>query len=426
MRRSLETRLADLPRYHQCLSSPRTGGLSWPTWEDHEGFDISGHVRRARLPGRGTDADLRRWAGEFFSERLDRTRPLWEMVVLDGLSGGRWALVSKTHHCMVDGIGSVDVALVMLDAERSPAPRHHPTPGSRADEPAGSGSKLPGSLLALPLRLAGASARMLRGGAAVATHPSRGREALQRSRAMAEVLVKDELISAPPSSLNVPIGGKRRLGVTSASLEEIKRVKERFGGTVNDVVLAATAGGLRRLLLERDEDLPPQGLRAMVPVNIRTASERLALGNRITSLFVHLPVDERDPVRRYERQMEEAESLKSGTQALGSTTLLDLTGMAPPVVHSFLARSLFATRLFNVTITNVPGPQQPLYSFGSKMLAVWPIVPIAADHTLGLAVFSYDGTAFFTVNADHDAVRDLDVLIEGIRDSIAELSAVAG
>lgn len=382
-------------------------------------------MRRAQLPGRGTDADLRNWAGEFFSERLDRTRPLWEMVVLEGLSGGRWALVSKTHHCMVDGVGSVDVALVMLDAEPDP-PRHRHAPSPSQGDETESGRGPLGSLLSVPFRVAGASARMLRLGLGTAAHPSRAREVLQRSRAMAEVLVKDELVAAPPSSLNVSISGKRRLGVTSASLDEIKQIKRRLGGTVNDVVLAATAGGLRRLLLARDETLPAKGLRAMVPVNIRTAGERLALGNRISSLFVHLPVDEPDPGRRYQRQMEEAESLKSGTQALGSSALIDLTGMAPPIVHSFLARSLYATRLFNLTITNVPGPQQPLYAFGSKMQAVWPIVPLAAEHAVGLAVFSYDGAVFFTFNADHDAVPDLEVLVEGVRDSISELAETEG
>ena len=179
-----------------------------------------------------------------------------------------------------------------------------------------------------------------------------------------------------------------------------------MGGTVNDVVLAIAAGGLRRLLIERGETLPEQGLRAMVPVNVRAAGDELALGNRISSLFVHLPRrPSTDPVERYARQMEEAETLKSGTQALGSSTLLDLTKHAPPVIHSFLARSLFATRLFNLTITNVPGPQMPSYGLGSKMTDIWPLVPLAADHAVGLAVLSYDGRVFFGAQrrSRHDA-----------------------
>lgn len=428
VREQLGARLGALPRYRQRLSSPRTGGLHWPTWEQDPKFDVRAHVGRARLPGRGTDADLIEWASAFFSQRLDRTRPLWEAIVVDGLSRGRWALATKTHHCMVDGVGSVDVATLMLDAEAHPQRRRRAGETDEV-EPAGTGTRgRLGSLAGLPLRIAGAGARTLRLGLGAATHPQRAperlREALHSSRALVEVLVRDEVMAAPASSLNVPIGGRRRLGVASVPLEDVKEIKRRLGGTVNDVVLAAATGGLRQLLLDRGESPPGQGLRAMVPVNIRAASERLALGNRITSLFVRLPVDQPDPVERYARQMEEAEWLKSGSQALGATTLLDLTGMAPPLVHSFLARSLFATRLFNVTITNVPGPQRPLYGFGTKLTAVWPLVPLAADHAVGIAAFSYDSRLFFTVNADYDAVPDLDVLIAGIRDSISELSVV--
>jgi WS/DGAT/MGAT family acyltransferase len=286
---------------------------------------------------------------------------------------------------------------------------------------------VPGAgLLALPVRVARAGLGLVRGAVSAATHPERARDLFDRSRAMAELLVRDELIAAPRSSLNVPIGAKRRLAVATVSLDELKTIKRALGGTVNDVVLAVAAGGLRELLIARGEELPSQGLRAMVPVNLRTAGERLALGNRITSLFVHIPVAEDDPRRRYELQVEEAETLKSGTQATGTSTIIDLTGAAPPVIHSLVARSLYATRLFNVTITNVPGPQQPLYAFGSKMLAVWPLVPLAADHAVGLAIFSYDGRVFFCVNADYDAVRDLDLLIDGIRASVAELRRICG
>ena len=444
MRRNLESRLDALPRYRQKLSTPRTAGLSWPRWEDADRFDIAGHVREARLPGRGTDADLRDWASHFYSERLDRSRPLWEMVVLDGLSGGRWAIASKTHHCMVDGVGSIDAAHLLLDAEPDPPRRRLPRVNDRpaaASSNGGGASRLT-SLVDLPLRAIGAGALMtslvdvpfravgagvhiVQRGLDALTHSSRARETMDRSRALAELIVRDELIAAPHTSLNGPIGGTRRIGVLAVPLDDIKEIKRTLGGTVNDVVLAAAAGGLRRLLEARGEELPAAGLRAMVPVNVRDASQHLALGNRITSLFVHLPVAEEDPLRRYERQMEEAETLKSGSQALGAATIIDLTSLAPPAIHGFLARSLYATRLFNLTITNVPGPQQPLYAMGSRMREVWPIVPLAAEHAVGLAVLSYDGTVFFTANADYDAVQDLDVFMEGLRDSVAELTAVS-
>jgi WS/DGAT/MGAT family acyltransferase len=259
----------------------------------------------------------------------------------------------------------------------------------------------------------------------VAAHPHRAREALQRSRALAELIIRDELIAAPPTSLNQPIGAKRKLSVLAVELDELRAIKRSLGGTVNDVVLGAAAGGLRRLLEHRGEELPSAGLRAMVPVNVRTAGDRLATGNRISSLFVHLPVAESDPRRRYELQIEEAEGLKSGTQAVGSSTLLEVTKHMPPILHSFLARSMYATRLFNLTITNVPGPQLPLYYFGSKVQEIWPLVPIAAEHAVGLAVFSYDGKLFFCLNVDRDTVRDLDVLVSGISDSLAELRNLA-
>jgi WS/DGAT/MGAT family acyltransferase len=241
---------------------------------------------------------------------------------------------------------------------------------------------------------------------------------------MAEVLIRDELIAAPSTSINEPIGAARTLAVVEVQLDEIKTIKRALGGTVNDVVLAATASGLRRLFEHRDERPPRAGVRAMVPVNLRTAAERLALGNRITSLFVHLPVAEPDALRRYELQLHEDERLKAGAQAMGSREIIDLAAHAPPLIHTFLARSLFATRLFNVTITNVPGPQIPLYAFGSRLRAVWPIVPLAAEHALGVAVFSYDGRIYFCLNAARDSVPDLDQIAGGIADSIAELLAL--
>lgn len=433
VRADLDGRLDRLPRYRQRLSAPKTGGISWPSWEDDPRFDLSGHIRRASLPAPGAEAELLEWAGEYFSERLDRSRPLWELVVLEGLSGGRWALVSKTHHCMVDGVGAVDVSHVLLDVEPGGS-----MGGDLAEEPPLEPPEVPATastaraaaagaiaLAKLPLEFGRAGMGLVGSSLGMARHPGRAVDAVKSSRAMLDVILRDELIAAPKSSLNVPISGRRRLAVSSVPLANLKGIKNALGGTVNDVVLTVAAGGLRALLLARGEELPARGLRAMVPVNIRVASEHLALGNKITSLFVHLPVAEPDPLERFELQTQEAESLKSGTQAVGSRAMIDFTAHAPPVLHSFLARSMYATRLFNLTITNVPGPQAKLYAFGSRMTDVWPIVPLAAEHAVGLAVLSYDGKAFFCLNADRDAMPDLDILAEGIQQSFAELSAVA-
>jgi WS/DGAT/MGAT family acyltransferase len=414
VRSTLQERLDALPRYRCRLSAGYTGGLSWPAWERDDDFEIENHVHRAALPPPGGERELLEWLGDYWSQRLDRGRPLWEIVLLEGLENGRWALATKTHHCMVDGVGSVDAAPLLLDSER------HPGPPARPLEPGPErGHERDGLLRALPAALAGPA----RAAADVARHP---RQALERSAALADVLLRDEVVPAPKTSINIPIGTRRRFDVVRADLDELKEVKQELGGSVNDVVLAATAGGLRRLLLSRDEKLPSRGLRAMVPVNVRAASEQLELGNKITSLFVHLPVAEPEPLRRYRLTMGEAEDLKHGSQAIGGATLISLAGAAPPILHSFLARSLFASRLFNVTITNVPGPQQLLYAHGCRMEEILPLVPLAADHAVGVAVISYAGKVFFGLNGDDRAAADLHVLRGGIEDSLAELRTLAG
>lgn len=438
VRTEIEARLGGLPRYHQRLSEPRTGGLRWPRWVEDRDFDISRHVYRAGLPDPAGVDELREWAGEYFSVRLDRNRPLWELVTLE-LGDGRWVLASKTHHCLVDGVGSVDAAKVLLDPEPdSPRPEDGPEE-SWGDEPAAPGGDRALLERLAPRALAGGALRFVAGtleaaahtvGGAARTleqtaHPHRLAEILRESEAIVELLIRDELIAAPTVSINRPIGAHRRLAVVEVPLEELKEIRAGLGGTVNDAVLAAAAGGMRRLLLGRGEEPPEQGLRAMVPVNIRPAGDRLALGNRITSLFVHLPVAVGDPILRYRAQLEEAEGLKSGSQAAGSRGLIDLAAKAPPVLHTFIARSLFATRLFNVTVTNVPGPQQPLYVLGSEVLEIWPLVPLAAAHAVGIAVFSYNGKVFFCVNADHDEVEDLETLQRGIAEEIETLRKLA-
>lgn len=423
LREQLEERLPALPRYRERLSDTHTGGLHWPAWEADPGFDIEVHVRHAALPAPGGDEELLEWVSDYWSHRLDRGRPLWEVVLLEGLADGRWALCTKTHHCMIDGVGSVDASHLLLDTApegaRSAAPS--PPPEAEPHEHGGPGF--------WPLELVRGGVRagtgVAKAGIGVALHPRRLVEALERSAALAELIVRDELVAAPESSLNRPIGTRRRFDSVDVSLDTLKEVKNALGGTVNDVVLAVTSGALRRLLISRGEEPPSQGLRAMVPVNLRSAGNDLAQGNRITSLFTRLPVAQPDPLTRYQMATGEAESLKAGSQALGGETLIDLAGHAPPVLHAFVARSLFATRLFNVTVTNVPGPQIPLYAFGARLVRIAPLVPLAADHALGVAVLSYDGRVSFGINADFDAVPDLDVFREGIESELTELCELA-
>jgi WS/DGAT/MGAT family acyltransferase len=256
-------------------------------------------------------------------------------------------------------------------------------------------------------------------------HPRKLASALNRSRSLAEMIVREEVIGAPHTSLNESIGGTRRLAAVDVALDDLKLVKRRLGGTVNDVVLAATAGGLRRLFEHRGEGPSVDIIRAMVPVSVRQGSEELALGNRVSSLFVELPVSEPDPLLHYRKTVAATEELKSGDQATSNETLIEVAGVAPPLIHSVVARLAFTPRLFNVTITNVPGPQTTLYAMGAPMRRVVPLVPIFSGHAVGVAAVSYDGQVIFGLNADRATVPDLDVLRDGIEESLAELMELA-
>lgn len=406
------SRVEILPRFSQQLSAPHAGPLAWLTWERAEGFDLDSHVHHATLPSPGGEAELHEWLGDFWSHRLDRHRPLWEMTLLDGLEGGRWALATKTHHCLVDGVGSLDIGSALLDSspEASPAPAQPPRgSGEEPGEQSGGRSWLtPGLLL-----------RGARAGVGAALHP---RESLDRLRAAAELIVREEVIGAPSSSLNGPMSGNRLFAAVRLDLADVKATRTRLGGTVNDVVLALCAGGLRHLLLSRGDALPERNLRAQVPVNIRAEDQEHALGNELTSLFVELPVAEADPLARYRRVVERTEELKAGSQRTGGKTIVDMADLGPPLAGALLARSMFGdTRMFNLTITNVPAFPQRLYALGAPLVEILPLVPLFAGHTIGIAVVTYAGQMVFGLNADRMAASDVEVLAEGIELSFSEL-----
>ena len=409
LRAEIESRSGQLPLYRSRLTEPRVAALRRPAWEPDPRFAIEEHVRRAALPAPGGERELMEWCGEYWSERLDRSRPLWEAVLLEGLEGGRWALATKTHHALVDGVGAADAGQLLLDVSRTGSHRRapaEPEPDSDAERRG----------------LAGQLGDVVRGGAQLVSHPAR---LLADARTAAELMIREELVAAPASSMNVPIGPHRRYAVARARLADLKAIKNALGGTVNDVVLAAASGGLRRLLAERGEELPEHGLRAMVPVNLRGGGPATQMGNRVSSLFVHLPVCEPDPLRRYHVTAGETAELKGGAMARGGAELVALSGLTPPLLHSVLARATAGRRLFNLTITNVPGPTRPLYAFGAKLEEVLPLVPLAADHTVGVAVVSYNRKVFFGLSGDARAAPDLDVLRAAIEESIAELRAIA-
>lgn len=411
LRDLMRERIGVLPRFAQQLSAPRTGRFSWLTWEPAPAFDLDSHVHRATLPAPGGEDELHAWLADFWSHRLDRHRPLWEMTLLDGLPDGRWVLATKTHHCLVDGVGSLDIGHLLLDAtpDAEPiAPRPLPPLHDEDEESAG------GSFWLTP----GLVLRGARAGLEAARHPL---QSVDRARAAAELIVREELVGAPGSSLNGEMSGTRHFATVHLDLADVKAVKARLGGTVNDVVLALCAGGLRHLLRSRGEE-PSGRLRAQIPVNIRSDDREHALGNELTSLFVELPVDVPDPLVRYRRMVEHAEALKAGSQKVGGKTIVDLADMGPPAAGALLARSMFGgTRMFNLTITNVPGPQQRLYAFGAPLLDILPLVPLFSGHAIGIAVLSYAGTMTFGLNADLVGAPDVAVLAEGIERSFAEL-----
>ena len=417
LREVLAQRIGALPRYTQRLSAVRTGRFALPHWEADPHFEIRHHVRHAALPAPGGDRELCEWTADFFSHPLDRARPLWEVVLLEGLEHGRWALAHKVHHCLVDGVGSVDLVDLLFDEQPGQATHKDLTTTGAAKHPSRRPSIHPPEALA---QAAGAGAHASRGALHSALHP---RDALERSRALLDLLVQDELVGAPHTSLNVPIGQTRRFALVRAgSLADLKACGRALGGSFNDVMLSACAGGLRRLLIERGESLPVQGLRAMVPVNVRVDAERRELGNRVSSLFVDLPVAEPIPAVRFAQIAGRTERLKSGRAARGPTAMLDLAALAPPIVtEATVALTALSTRLFNVTITNVPGSPDPVYALGAPMREVLPIVPLAADHAVGIAILTYNGAVSIGINADCDSVPDLDVLARGIEDSLGEL-----
>ena len=411
VRELLDGRLGAMPRFRKRLSHPHTGGLRWPRWEPDPRFDVAAHVRHATLPAPGGEAELLDWLADFYSHRLDRHRPLWQITLLDGLADGRWSLVTKVHHSLVDGVSGVSVTNLILDASPAPSPASETARDAEAPATTGDGSRL----------VAGA-----RAGLGVALHPRRALDVFAQARSLARFIVRDEVIPAPRTSLNVPIGASRRIEFVPVSLDDLKAIKSRLGGSVNDVVLAIAAGGLRHLLESRGEPLPRRGVRVMVPVNVRRATEMMELGNRVSSLFVELPVSEDDALGRYRATVEAAEALKRSGLAGGAEALVDAAGIAPPALHAALARMAFTPRLFNLTITNVPGPQMTLYALGAPMRRVIPLVPIFAEHAVGFAVVSYDGEVVFGLNGDHGAMADLNVLREGLTGSLDELRAIVG
>jgi WS/DGAT/MGAT family acyltransferase len=412
----IESRLHHVPRYRQRLMMVPFG-QGRPVWIDESQFDLEYHVRHTALPAPGDFEQLKKLAGRLLSQQLDRDKPLWELWVVEGLAGGGFALLSKTHHCMIDGVSGVDLATLLLDTEPKADPP--PPPEAWTPRPApGQAQLLADSIkdqLAHPLQVAkqaleqGSDARRLVGEMAAGMMPLVGLA---------------QLGQAPASVINHPIGPHRKLEPVRLSLAEVKAVRARLGGTVNDVVLAVVAGALRRLLLARGET-PGDDLRAMVPVSVRAPDARGTLGNQVTAMFCPLPVSDPEAASRLVKVQQAMKGLKESKQAVGALALSRLGDFAPPTLVAQAARLSAQTRLFNVLVTNVPGPQFPLYFLGHKMRECYPVPPLAATTTIGIALLSYDGSIDVGLLGDGDSAKDLPVLAEGIRASLSELIALA-
>jgi diacylglycerol O-acyltransferase / wax synthase len=415
------SRLHLVPRYRQRLAFV-PWGQGRPVWVDDPHFNVRFHVRHTALPPPGGEEQLKRLAGRVFSQSLDRARPLWELWLVEGLADERFAVLSKTHHALVDGVSGVDIATVLFDTSAEPMPVAPPEHDWVA-RPLPSNAQL---LADAVLERATVPTEIVRGAKATLRGPRQVAGRVARALGGVGAMAKAGLQAAPASPFNVRIGPHRRFTWIRGELAEFKAVKNALGGTVNDVVLAAVAGALGRYLRLHGEPTDDLVLKAMVPVSVRAEVERGALGNRVAAMWARLPVGVSDPVQRLLTIAREMDGLKDSGQAVGAQVLTELTGFAPPTIMAQAARLQARQRMFNLVVTNVPGPQFPLYMLSRQLEAMFPMVPLAENQALGIAIMSYNGQLNFGLNADYDALPDLEALAEELRASIEELVAAAG
>lgn len=419
IRSHVESKLRYIPRYRQ--------KLDWvpfdrhPVWVDDEHFSIDYHLRHSSLPRPGNERQLKELAGRIVSAPLDRSRPLWELWVIEGIDDDRFALVAKIHHCMIDGISGVDLTTILLNIVPTAeiedpdewVPRPAPTHTQLAVAEA---ARLTGHLVD---RLSHLSEAVRDG----VTLSDRTRD---KSTAALSSLRSGWLRAADRTPLNPNIGPNRRFDWTDTPLEEIKALKNKLGGSVNDVVLAITAGAVRRFLIEeRGYDVSGVEFRVMNPVSTRSADQRGSLGNQVAMWLLELPIQEPDPRARLEKVKEATSNLKKTNQALGAATLVEISSGTPITLLSLANRVVGPKiRPFNMTVTNIPGPQFPMYLLESEMRANYPMVPLWSQHGIGIALFSYNGRLLWGIHADYDTLPDSDRFLAAIQASYRELQAL--
>ncbi len=414
----VDARLNAVPRFRQRVTKVPVG-LANPVWSDDPRFDLSWHVRHAALPGPGTLTQLRDLVGRIMSEPLDFTRPLWQIHLIEGLEGKRHAYVSKTHHALVDGVSAMDVGTLLVDVSKDGTEMAIPDSPWAPDAPS------PRMLVA------GAATERLRAPLRAARTATRSaltpRGTAQRMRRTAEGFASLAAggPSAPQTFLNREIGRDRRVAFVETKLESLKQARGETGATVNDVVLAIAAGGLRRFFERRREHVPDH-LVALVPVSVRRPNEDLELGNRVATILMKLPLGEVDPRRRLERVNAEMSRLKASEQASAASLIIEATGFAPPTINRVLGGALARPLTWNLVVSNVPGPQIPLYLLGRRITAIYPFVPLSPQgHALSIGVLSYDGGVNFGLVGDRDLLGDLDSLAADLGTAVAEQLAVS-
>lgn len=423
VRRLFLAKLAWIPRYRRRIRFLPLE-LGRPVWVDDPHFDLDYHVRRTALPAPGGDTELCALMSRLMAQRLDRSRPLWEVWIVEGLEGGRWALVSKVHHAMVDGVAGVDLTAVLLDP-RQDCPLPEPVPWSPAPEPSAIAKVLDA------WRGLGHDARRIAGNAiAMARNPAAGLRDLRTSGAGLATFV-GRLLNLRTGALQGNVGTHRSYARASVSLADVQTIRKALGGTVNDVVLAVLAAGYRALVEARTGHGETAPLRSLVPVSTRAHDERGQLDNRVSALLCDLPVNIADPVQRLHAVRAETERMKTSHMAEAGAQVVDLGSLAPPFVVgpiTHLAMRIMhhvPQRVFATVTTNIPGPQIPLYCLGRRMLEWYPYVPIGQGLRVGTAILSYAGQLAFGITSDYDTVQDAGVLARGIVQGVAELLARA-
>ncbi|MCI0544194.1 MAG: wax ester/triacylglycerol synthase family O-acyltransferase [Actinobacteria bacterium] len=414
------SKLQYIPRYRQ--------RLEWvpydrhPVWVDDGAFNFDYHLRHTSLPRPGSDRQLKDLAGRIVSTKLDRSKPLWELWVVEGIDDDRFAIIAKIHHCMIDGVSGIDLTTILLNVapdstiEQTPewVPRPAPTPTQLAVAEAAKLTRR-------------AIDRLTNLGDAVKERRSLADRAMDRSAAALSSLRSGWLTASTRTPLNPDLGPNRRFDWTDLPLDRVKEIKNGLGGSVNDVVLAITAGAIRRFLMQnRDYDPTGSAFRIMNPVSTRSPSQRGKLGNQVAMWLLDLPIEEPDIRTRYELIKERTSHLKRTNQALGAATLVELSSGTPITLLSLANRVVGARmRPFNMTVTNIPGPQFPMYLLESQMIANYPMVPLWAQHGIGVALFSYNGCLLWGIQADYDTLADSAEFLSAIHVAAGELLDLA-